>query len=439
MSTSHALHRHQASLVERLVADERVRIALVAPTGMGKTRAMMVAIDRLVRRDPSSTKVLIVAPAAIGNYIAGQLRELEGATRVQHLKGADLRLQEEGMAPLSSGVYAVSTELVRQSWARKVLVSLPWSLAFVDEAHYGGPATAELIAQLSRSETTQRLCAASATGSVHWASDLDLVSWEVQFAQRTARRVVSIQYERSPEEFRVRERLAALEDEFGADGHIRAALDAAWRSSASAFEYVLARQASVVGATVAISNESADPIVRERIRPTEEKTPRRTWTDPAGAAFALEQLLRDVGKLGQDSKLDAFLSYYAAQAPRPLVVFTTMRQTAVYLQSALASQNAAAAVIDGARASDDRVAPNGASVVIVTDAVLPAIETLNAHEGVSYDLPRNPQRIEARWSSLQPSGGEVVLAILNDVSNADRVESELARKHSLISEFLDLP
>lgn len=439
MTNSTTLHAHQASLVERLVTDEHARIALRAPTGTGKTRAITTAIDQLVRRDPSSTKVLIVAPAAIGNYIAGQLHELEAVTRVQHLKGADLRLQEKSQLPLVAGVYVVSTELARQPWARSVLVSLPWSLAFVDEAHYGGRATDELIAQLSRSQTTQRLCAASAMWPVHGELNLQHVTWEVEAPQRATRRVARIAYERSPEELHIRERLAAIEDEFGAGHHIRAALDTAWRSSASAFEFVLARQTSIIEVPVAGAKESGDPIVRQRTEQTETGAPRRPWADPAGAALALQELLRDVGKLGQDSKLDAFLSYYAARAPKVLAVFTTMRQTAVYLQSALVSQNVSAAVIDGARASDDRVVPSGAPIVIVTDAVLPAIETLDANEGVSYDLPWNPQRIEARWASLQPSEGEVVHAILDDVSHSDRVESELARKHALISEILDFP
>ena len=48
-----------------------------------------------------------MAPAAIGNYIAGTTGgELEAITRVQHLKGADLRLQQKGLRPsLVPGVY----------------------------------------------------------------------------------------------------------------------------------------------------------------------------------------------------------------------------------------------------------------------------------------------------------------------------------------------
>jgi hypothetical protein len=295
MSSSETLHPHQARLVERLMADEHARIALVSPTGMGKTRAMMAAIDRLVRHDPSSTSVLVVAPAAIGSYLAGQLRELEVPTRVQHLKGTELRLQEKGKAKLEPGVYFVSNELTRRPWVRDVLVSLPWSLVFIDEAHHGGRATNELVAQLAHSEITQRLCAASATWS-HSPPDLDLVTWQFEPAQRVMRRVAVVHYERSEEERRVRERLAQIEEEFGADSRIRAGLDSAWRSSASAFEFVLARQAALLEASDADTRSTADPIVRERTGKLAGGSPRSAWSDPDGAARALEDLLRHVGR-----------------------------------------------------------------------------------------------------------------------------------------------
>ena len=438
MSSSETLHPHQARLVERLIADEHARIALVSPTGMGKTRAMMAAIDRLVRRDPSSTSVLVVAPAAIGSYLAGQLRELEVPTRVQNLKGTELRLQEKGKAVLEPGVYFVSNELTRRPWVRDVLVSLPWSLVFIDEAHHGGRATNELVALLAQSETTQRLCAASATWS-HDPSDLDVVTWESEPAQRVTRRAAVIHYERSEEERRVRERLTRIEEEFGADSRIRAGLDAAWRSSASAFEFVLARQAGLLEASHLDVKMASDPIVRERSGHLAGEVPRSAWSDPDGAAHALEDLLRQVGAIGRDSKLEAFLTHVEqSSADTKIVAFTVVRQTAIYLEAALDARDVPTTVIDGARAPTDRTLAAEARVAVVTDAVLPAVDFSSGYAGVSYDLPFNPSRLEARWSALGASTGEAVMAILLDSSNADLVESELARKDELIRNALGL-
>lgn len=437
MSAFETLRAHQASLVERLVADEHVRIALVAPTGMGETRAIMAAIDRLVRRDPSSTNVLVVAPAAIGGYIAGQLQELNVPTRVQHLKGTELRLHEKGKAILEPGVYFVSNELTRRPWVRDVLVSLPWSLVCVDEAHYGGHATSELVARLAHSDITQRLCVASATWS-HDPSDLDVVTWS-EPAQRVKRRAVVIHYERSEEERRVRERLAQIEEEFGADSRIRAGLDSAWRSSASAFEFVLARQTGLLEASRADVKSSADPIVRERTGQLAGGSPRSAWSDPDSAARALEDLLRQVGAIGGDPKLEAFLAHIGKHgADTKIAAFTVMRQTAIYLEAALSAQDVPTTVIDGARPPTDRALAAEARVVVVTDAVLSAVDFSSGFEGVSYDLPFNPSRLEARWSALGASTGEAVMAILVDASNTDVMEGELARKDDLIRNALGL-
>ena len=137
--------------------------------------------------------------------------------------------------------------------------------------------------------------------------------------------------------------------------------------------------------------------------------PRRTWKEPYRRSPRAPAAATRRGECS--AKIRSSMPFSATtphKLPRALVVFTVMRQTAVYLQSALASQSVTAAVIDGSRASDDRVAPIGDPIVIITHAVLPAIETINAHEGVSYDLPWNPQRIEARWSSLNAYDGEAV-------------------------------
>jgi hypothetical protein len=375
----------------------------------------------------------LVAPSAIGGYIAGQLHELGVPARVQQLKGTELRLHEEGKAALEPGVYFVSNELTRRPWVRDVLASLPWSLACVDEAHYGGRATSKLVARLAQSEMTRRVCAASAT----WSPNLpgfDVVTWAAEPARRVRRRVTVIQYERSEEERQVRDRLAHIEGEFGADSLARASFDSAWRSSTSSFEFVLARHAALLESLKADAKSSADPTVRARTGQLTGESPHARWSDPDGAARALKELLHLVGAIGRDSKLEAFRAHVGQRgADSKIAVFTAMRQTAIYLAAAL---DVPTSVIDGARAPIGGIPTAEARVVIITDAVLPAVDLSSGFEGVSYDLPFDPMRMEARWANLGASTGEAIMAWLEDASHVDRVEHDVARKLQLIQDVL---
>ena len=73
-----------------------------------------------------------------------------------------------------------------------------------------------------------------------------------------------------------------------------------------------------------------------------------------------------------------------------------------------------------------------ARVVIVTDAVLPAVDLSSGFVGVSYDLPFDPMRMDARWANLGATTGEAVMTVLTDESNVDRLERDFALKHELI-------
>lgn len=74
--------------------------------------------------------------------------------------------------------------------------------------------------------------------------------------------------------------------------------------------------------------------------------------------------------------------------------------------------------------------------MIVTDSVLPAVDLSPGFEGVSYDLPWDPMRMEARWANLGGGSGEAVMALIEDTSRVDRVERELALKLQLIHDAL---
>lgn len=145
-----------------------------------------------------------------------------------------------------------------------------------------------------------------------------------------------LQYERSEEERRVRDRLAQIEEEFEADSRVRASFESAWRSSASAFEFVLARHTALLESPSAGTKSRADPIVLERSARIAGELPHAGWSNPDGAARALIDLLREVGAIERDSKLEAFLAHVGQpHTDSKIVTFTAMRQTAIYLAVAL--------------------------------------------------------------------------------------------------------
>jgi hypothetical protein len=310
----------------------------------------------------------------------------------------------------------VTIELARQPWAREVVASLPWSLAFVDEVSLAEEGVNQLIDQLCASPETKRLCVVFVGIEPRIPQGFDLVTWDAAQFRRKPRRARVITYERSREEVSVHNRLNAVAKEFGADALTRSRLESAWRSSTSAFEFVLARELSL---PAHVSSK---------------------WSDRDGATTALQQLLAQVGETGRDSKLEAFLGYAESRIDATkLGVFTGMRQTALYLHAALESRAISACIIDGSRSSSDRIASENARVVVVTDAVVPAVD-LSGFDGVSYDLPWEPTRVEARWASLGDVGDEVVMATLIDASSIDPIELRLARRVVAARElFRDMP
>ncbi len=435
MSPSIELHPAQENLVERLLAQEHLRLALVAPVGTGKTRALLVATEHMLAADPSST-VLVVAPYGLG-VVVEALRDSAAGVRVHHLKGADLRLREKTSASLVGGAYFVSTGLTRHAWAREVIASLPWSLAVIDEATSGGQGIRELIDQLGAALQTTRLCVVfgDARQQPQIPEGLELIVWDVGQLRRLPRRAEVISFTRSPEEISVRERLARIEEEFGADSLNRRTLESGWRSSTSAFEYVLVREASLLAPHD--GKRSPDPVIVALAQGRGGTAVRSLWRDPGGAASALEQLAMQVADISRDSKLEALLTYIQSRLPtHKVTVFTAMRQTALYLEAALEAQDIPTSVIDGSRKANERTAREDAQVVVLTDAVVAAVDLAGQSLGVSYDLPWNPALLDARWSTLGEIDGEAVMAILTDDSGADSTEAELARKHAFISQTL---
>ena len=434
MTSSLELYPPQAKLVEQLLAHGPVRLAVSAPPGAGKTRAVLVAIERLTARDPSST-VLVVAPSALATYVSAVLKNAPGDLGVHRLKGAELRLREGAPPQLDHGVHFVSIELARQPWARNVLASMRWSLVFVDEATFLEQRVNEFVVRLSASSETERLCVVFDGVRSRIPQGLDLVTWDLGELQRLPRRTEVISYRLTPEEISVHDRLQETAREFVADPVLRPTLESAWRSSLSAFQFVLAKLLGLLDSPHDPTG-SSDSVVLGRTGQSDAGK-RSLWRDPDGAATALRQLATQVTEIGHDSKLEAFLAWAAGrQNETQIAVFTAMRQSALYLQAGLESQGSAASVIDGSRALDDRPPADLARIVIITDAVLPAVDLPSGFEGVSYDLPFDPRRMETRWSILRNGTEEAVMAVMIDETGTDALEQELAHRHALIDEAL---
>ena len=230
----------------------------------------------------------------------------------------------------------MTTELARQAWAREVIGSLPWSLAFVDEATTGGLGVRDLIEQLRAAHQTERLCVALQPSlSRRFRKVSELVTWDFGQVSRLPRDAELIPYRRLPEEIAVRERLDAIEQEFGAGTIIRQTLEAAWRSSASSFEFVLARHASLLdtphdargGATQSYLGRAPEFGGNDVFVPSGAIRKARAWRSPLAMQF---------GELDRDSKLEACLAYVVSTLrDHRIALFTAMRQTALYLHAAL--------------------------------------------------------------------------------------------------------
>ena len=427
-----ALFPFQTELVQRLMGPGPIRLALAAPTGMGKTRAVLTAVLRIAAAEPS-TRILIIAPAAIANYLAESLAKMHAPPSVRHLAGSQLRAYQERDAELDPGVYLLALAITREAWARDVIASQPWSLVIVDEAMSGGVTARDMLEEFAASESIERLCA-TASSWKEIPANFSFIEWILQFDHHQ-RLAEPIQYRRNLPEIGIRQRLTEIEDEFGADRLVRASLDSAWRSSTSALEFVLARQVAALALSDSATSPPADYSQSLPQRSDSARAlSRAQWANPLGANRALDDLLGAVGALRRDSKLEAFREHILERAAvRRIAVFTAMRQTAAYLHAALDGDELTVTVIDGSRPVKDRTsAAEIAQVAIVTDAVVPALELASGFEGCSYDLPGSARRLDARWATLDSGAGVAVMAFLFDSANADPVERRIAEVHPLI-------
>ena len=167
-SSELALLPNQQELVDRITSAGRVRLAVFAPPGTGKTRAVIAAIERLVHEEPAAN-VLVVTPPALTSYVVDTLHSRHGVPNVRRLAGADLRLMQDATSGTAHGVLVVSRDLTRRSWASDLLAAIPWSLVFVDEA---APSTADFVSEVG--QNAARVVAAS---SVPWTDRRpDLIS-----------------------------------------------------------------------------------------------------------------------------------------------------------------------------------------------------------------------------------------------------------------------
>jgi hypothetical protein len=110
-----------------------------------------------------------------------------------------------------------------------------------------------------------------------------------------------------------------------------------------------------------------------------------------------------------------------------------MLQTALYLEAALVERGHATTVFSGSTPHDERSGGTQHAAVVATDAVVGALDLPEGFQGISYDLPFDPERMEARWLSLKGLRGQTLMATLVDLASVDEVEHRLVRKHQLVA------
>jgi hypothetical protein len=267
-----------------------------------------------------------------------------------------------------------------------------------------------------------RLCAASSIPPVvPSTAELEDVEWAFP-GLPVQRRLESIAYGRSAQEREIWRQLELICEEGGAGAFLRRTLEAAWRSSPGAFEYVLVRLVARLRAP------QPDPVADLFEIPLAPGKTQTQWRDPADAAHRLDGLLSLMSDVPSDSKLEACAAYLSGRLPeRRMVVFTVMAQTALYLDGAFNARGMSAIAISGQRPVSDRIVGD-ADVVLVTDGVVGALELPDEFDGVSYDLPVDPVRLELRWALLEQSSASPTMAVLRDESETDPTERKLLER-----------
>jgi superfamily II DNA or RNA helicase len=181
-----------------------------------------------------------------------------------------------------------------------------------------------------------------------------------------------------------------------------------WQAEEQALRFTVARNLEELEAEVAI----LDRLARQALA-VEQNGPERKL-DELRRVMEQGGLLRPAGAAPVDG-------------PEKLLIFTEAKDTLDYLCENLAAWGLSVISIDGTMAPPERYRaeqhfrdPNGAQVMVATEAAGEGINLQFCHLMINYDLPWNPTRLEQRMGRVHRYGQRYEVVVTNLVATSTR-------------------
>jgi hypothetical protein len=381
----------QREVIERVVGSSApVRVLLLAPTGTGKSTVAVRAAE-IVRDSEPGARILFVVATSI---VAKSLRERIGGLSLVLMDRAALRDAEATAATVterSLSIFVLHAALVTEAF-RELVAGGRWDLVVVDDVDALSAAAIARVDLLARSTAVSRLLLIGRsflgrTSSSHVLEIpvTDAIIWQLEpFVRPGPTSSIEVaEYSWTTVETAVIDRAEALFvrlEGWVDEDVIRRAQEA----SASSM-FALTQQLLLLAAAVRErrnraahwSSETSELTAAERVALIE-------------IAAELESLIADTETLSVDSKVKALEALLAKELQdQPVCIFVSDPQSALYLAAALGNgdRRVMALTGEGSLTPDElRKLAADQGVVVVTDAVLPAIDISPYLAGVHFDL-----------------------------------------------------
>jgi Type III restriction enzyme, res subunit len=389
-------------------AQSPVRLALVAPTGTGKSTVALELTRRLAQRSRQFRALLVYDLLAAGqNLLARAHTEAELPERqIDKSWLRTIAASEKSYEWPERLVAGIAARDLRDKWARDALGRL-WDLVVVDDVRDVG--TVCLWVEQLQAPRTVLLSSLSTPALRHLAgwtiSDISAQPIDAGAGVPTSREIV--EFERSPAEAALLElvekavALAESDDEWGATDLSRASESSPFALQAAALR--LAERLRPLRNSYA-HGRTADP------RPTEEE--RRSTYSRLAAYFALlEKIIVGVDALESDARFEAFVSMVVerlAPLQEHFAVFTFDQRTAEYVADRLRFLRQSVELV---RPGWSPPAPSGAATAhVVPDSALRGLDLGKVRIGVHYDAP-DPTRQFVREVRLAVDAERTVISL----------------------------
>jgi hypothetical protein len=416
---------HQVAFVERVFSPTSKHVVILrSEVGSGKTAALVGVVTRLLRERPKARILLLSVPGVQYHFVQSLRLEGVDAWRVDRFSLRELldAAPEEFMWP--QGVVAVlSVDFAKQRDVRELLTKTTWDLVVVGDAHCMTGLRGDALQAISVS--AERLVLTMLPGTelppciegteleyVEWRRS-QLVDWAGMPLDTLARPLLhEVGFALSPEEMRLADAAAAIQNEWLAESQVRPLsanllrsnlLIRSLRSSPAAFDGQLGSVAEV--------SEAASIAEMDLDEPFDEQ---QSALDNAALSHVVTQMPSNVlsrsrealEAVTSDSKATAFgrllneLRDVKAAGPARICVFTEYVATLYYLAAELESRGVAHQLLSGGMDWRERERSldgfrGGEDVLIATRAVMSeGVSLRDVTDLVLYDIPTGNLRIQ---------------------------------------------